>query len=305
MIYLYVKTHNKTGLKYLGKTTAADPHLYKGSGKVWTDHCKKHGYDYTTEILFMSESKEEIKEKGIYYSDLWNVVDSKEWANLKKEECDGGYCVEAFTPEANQKRSNTLKGRIFTEEHRKNLSAAGKGRPDTRSQETKELAALKASAKLKGKKKPEGFGEKIRAIRLGSVASDDAKNKMRSAWDETRRTKQSEMTKIQNANRPVLTCPHCGKQGKNPGNMRRYHFDKCKTVNQQTTLQRVRNTSPRYSKWILMSPEGDIVECTNMRAFCRDQNLNSGTMTEVALNNRRHHKGWTVIKAYQDADSSS
>jgi hypothetical protein len=70
MIYLYVKTHNQTGLKYLGKTVASDPHLYKGSGKRWRAHCRKHGYDYSTKILFQSESKDEIREQGLYYSKL-------------------------------------------------------------------------------------------------------------------------------------------------------------------------------------------------------------------------------------------
>lgn len=47
-IYLYVKTHNITGKKYLGKTTRDDYHEYPGSGKIWKKHLKKHGYDYST-----------------------------------------------------------------------------------------------------------------------------------------------------------------------------------------------------------------------------------------------------------------
>lgn len=90
MIYLYIKTHNKTGLKYLGKTISKNPFKYKGSGVYWTRHLKIHGDDISTEIIFESESKEEIKEKGIYYSYLWDVVNSKNWANLKIEEGDGG-----------------------------------------------------------------------------------------------------------------------------------------------------------------------------------------------------------------------
>lgn len=89
MFYLYLKTHNITGLKYLGQTKM-DPYNYKGSGKYWTRHLKKHGYDVTTEILFQSEFKQEIKEQGLYYSNLWNIVESKEWANLTTEKGDGG-----------------------------------------------------------------------------------------------------------------------------------------------------------------------------------------------------------------------
>ena len=51
MIYLYIKTHNVTGLKYLGKTTQ-DPYKYKGSGKRWTNHINKHHF-FTNQILLI------------------------------------------------------------------------------------------------------------------------------------------------------------------------------------------------------------------------------------------------------------
>lgn len=89
MIYLYVKTHNKTGLKYLGKTER-DPQKYKGSGKYWRRHIKKYGYDVTTEVLLESNSLQEISETGLYYSELWNIVDSEKWANMRNETGDGG-----------------------------------------------------------------------------------------------------------------------------------------------------------------------------------------------------------------------
>jgi hypothetical protein len=90
LIYLYVKTHNKSGLKYLGKTTKTDPHKYSGSGKRWLRHLKKHGYDYSTEILLATTDKEELKETGIFFSNLWNIVESDDWANLREEAGDGG-----------------------------------------------------------------------------------------------------------------------------------------------------------------------------------------------------------------------
>lgn len=89
MIYLYKKTHKKTGLKYLGKTTQ-DPYKYNGSGVYWERHLKTHGYDIETEILFETLNKEELKEQGLYYTKLWNIVESDEWANLKPETGDGG-----------------------------------------------------------------------------------------------------------------------------------------------------------------------------------------------------------------------
>lgn len=90
MYYLYHKVHNITGLNYLGHTKR-DPNRYQGSGKYWKRHIEKHGYDVTTKILFESNSIKEINEKGKYYSDLWNIVESPNWANLKQEEGDGGF----------------------------------------------------------------------------------------------------------------------------------------------------------------------------------------------------------------------
>lgn len=89
-IYLYVKTHNVTGLRYLGKTTRSDPHKYAGSGKKWLRHLKKYGYDYTTEILLVTKDEEELKNTGIFFSKMWGIVESKEWANLREEAGDGG-----------------------------------------------------------------------------------------------------------------------------------------------------------------------------------------------------------------------
>jgi hypothetical protein len=88
-IYLYLKTHNKTGLKYLGKTTQ-DPFTYRGSGKIWAQHIKKHGNDVTTKILFESTDKVEFKRVAIEFSNLYDIVKSSEFANLTTEEGQGG-----------------------------------------------------------------------------------------------------------------------------------------------------------------------------------------------------------------------
>ena len=95
MITLYLKTHNKTGLKYLGKTEK-DLKTYKGSGVYWKNHIKKHGNDVTTKILYQSKSKEKIRDKGLYYSKKYNVVASKEFANLMEENGIGGVNSGSF-----------------------------------------------------------------------------------------------------------------------------------------------------------------------------------------------------------------
>lgn len=87
-IYLYVKTHRKTGLKYLGKTEQ-DPYKYKGSGKYWRRHIKEHGYDVDTEVIRECQTQEEVRLWGLKYSQQWNIVESEEWANLMEESGDG------------------------------------------------------------------------------------------------------------------------------------------------------------------------------------------------------------------------
>jgi hypothetical protein len=89
--FIYVK-RLPNGLFYLGKTER-DPMIYKGSGKRWLRTINKHNYtalDIETWILHKTTDKEDLKKIGEYYSILFNVVRSKNWANLKPENGDGG-----------------------------------------------------------------------------------------------------------------------------------------------------------------------------------------------------------------------
>lgn len=84
--YLYVKTHNQTGLKYFGKTTQKDPFKYKGSGKYWKRHLKIHGNDVSTEIIGYYTNVDECRYKALSFSKDNNIIDSKEWANFREED---------------------------------------------------------------------------------------------------------------------------------------------------------------------------------------------------------------------------
>lgn len=88
-IYLYVKTHNITGLKYFGKTIQ-DPFKYKGSGTRWKNHLDKHGIDISTEIIAEYTNVDECKIFASQFSKLNDIVKSSEWANLKEEDITGG-----------------------------------------------------------------------------------------------------------------------------------------------------------------------------------------------------------------------
>jgi len=201
-VYLLLKTHNKTGLKYLCRHITKYEktcYNYKGSGVRWTRHLEKHGNNVTTEIIAKCDSIEEAKELGLQYSEKWNIVESEDFANLVPEDGQGGsgpashrktygsrfgYEQEpnryvgndnyAKLPEVRQKISERLKGRKFSDEHRQKLSESMMGRTPWN----------------KGKPNPH--------------ARTDHMNNM-----------------------PPVECPHCGKQGAK-GAMVRWHFNNCK-----------------------------------------------------------------------------
>lgn len=106
--YLMIKTHNKTGLKYLCQTKQKDPYSYLGSGEDWKKHRIKHGNDIHTDILLSTSDREEMKSTGRYLSRLLNVVGAmddfgnKIYAN-KIPETGGG---PGFTSEERKFYSN-------------------------------------------------------------------------------------------------------------------------------------------------------------------------------------------------------
>jgi hypothetical protein len=85
--YLYVKTHKITGLKYLGHTKQ-NPFFYRGSGKLWKKHIAEFGYTVTTEILLKTECMHCLRETGLFFSRIFDIVKSKDWANLIPEQGD-------------------------------------------------------------------------------------------------------------------------------------------------------------------------------------------------------------------------
>ena len=80
------------------------------------------------------------------------------------------------------------------------------------------------SEKIKGKAKPEGFGNKISKARKG-VPNLKALGVARSDHSET--MKDPSRNKGAEYMREVMTCPHCGKTANGP-NYKRWHGDNCK-----------------------------------------------------------------------------
>ena len=200
-IYLYKKTHRITGLMYLGKTTSKDPYSYSGSGKYWKLHLTKHGFDYNTEILRECVTNDEVKQWGEYYSNLWNIVESNDWANLKNEAGDGG----DSGPVGRSKISKAHTGRKHT--------------PDQNENKSKRQTGIKRSPEYLAKK----IGLKYKKPKARSKPN---KNKGRPLTQEWVNKSAKSRTGMKYE---IVECPHCGKQG-GSCTMPRWHFDNCKSL---------------------------------------------------------------------------
>lgn len=121
MFRLLLKEYTN-GKKYLCKSEKEDWKEYLGSGNSVKN---KDLVLKETTLLGEFETNQELKEMGIYYSDLWDVVNSNTFLNEIREEGQGGYT--SYTEERNNKISQALTGKEKTKEHSENISKVKKG----------------------------------------------------------------------------------------------------------------------------------------------------------------------------------
>lgn len=91
---LYIKEHTITGKRYFGKTVGNDLDTYLGSGNYWNDHINKHGREFVTNKWISEPFVDpiELQEFALAFSELNDIVDSREWANMCPENgLSGGY----------------------------------------------------------------------------------------------------------------------------------------------------------------------------------------------------------------------
>ena len=126
-LYLMVKTHTITGLKYLcKKVTTSDSKAisYLGSGTRWNNHLKVHGKYINTEILakYELDKIEEFSKLCIEYSNKFNIVKSDDWANLIIETGKPGTKIDIYCGD-----KGTFFGKKHTEQTKKKISIANAG----------------------------------------------------------------------------------------------------------------------------------------------------------------------------------
>lgn len=199
MYYLMIKTHNKTGLKYLCKTEQSNYEKYPGSGKYWKRHLKEHGHDFRTELIYSSNDLEEFNIVCVEMSNLYNVVESDEWANLIIETGLDGTLGLNHTDETKEKIGEASKNRKrspLSDLTKSKLSEALKGKP--------------MQCSLKGHAKSETHRKNLSEALKGKSAnfSEDGLERMRASVSKRQKIK--------------YRCSICGKMG-NAANIGRYH----------------------------------------------------------------------------------
>jgi hypothetical protein len=199
-IYLLLKTHNETGLKYLCRHITKNEktcYSYKGSGVYWIRHLEKYGNNVSTEILAKCSTVEEASILGLQYSNKWNIVESSEFANLIPEEGQGG-------PEPSKHRKSYGNRFGYEQEPNRYIGDANYAKlPEVRK---------KISDSLKG-----------REITWSDKISESCKG--REPWNKGKKNPHAKTDHMNNM--PLVKCIHCEKEGPK-GAMTRWHFDNCK-----------------------------------------------------------------------------
>lgn len=239
IIYLYVKQHTLTGLKYFGKTTSKNPFKYSGSGTRWRRHIKKHGKEYIITLeVWGFDDQELCTEFALKFSEENNIVESDEWANFIPENgLNGGVTVPVLWDDEMRIRQSKIHKELWEDPDYRNKMMK---RPvHFHSEETKR----KIGDKHKGKKLSDEH--KTRLSEVGKTRIGDKnpfygkshseetkiklsnKRKARKVGPPSEESKKLMSIAAKNRIRERGSCPYCGIEGV-IANLKRWHFDKCK-----------------------------------------------------------------------------
>lgn len=200
MIYLYIKQHSLTGLKYFGKTTRKDPFKYEGSGIKWSNHINKHGKEHIQTLeIWGFDNQDLCTEFALKFSKDNNIVEEKingkkTWANLIDENGVDGFPTGKTNPSLLEKNLLRMKQSNPMSTLRTNKGTYKKGRKYKQSDSHK---------------------QKLREAKLGS--NNPNYGKFETGLQFNKRS----------------NCNHCGVESNN-GNISRWHNDNCKLYTHTT-----------------------------------------------------------------------
>jgi len=147
--FVYITTNNINGMKYVGQRKySRDWKSYLGSGTRLLRAIKKYGIkNFTSEIIVVAYSKEELNELELSFIKDHNAVLSNDYYNINH----GGNVTNA--------------GIRFSEEHRRKIGEAHKGEKNY----------------FYGKKHTEEFCKRVSEANKGHIVSLETREKLRNA----------------------------------------------------------------------------------------------------------------------------
>lgn len=176
--YLYIKQHTVTGKLYFGKTIK-NPEKYLGSGIHWKSHINKHGKEHVVNLWYcLFYDKDECVKTALMLSEMYNIVESKEWLNQIPE----------------NGLSNTFEGSTHTEETRIKISKATKGRKPW----NKGVKGIKITISDNEHNRRIEFGKKYGGSNKGIPHTEKAREKQSKAQTGKKRGKYKPETKPRN-----------------------------------------------------------------------------------------------------------
>lgn len=188
--YLYIKQHSITKKLYFGMTTKfhKDMLKYKGSGDYWNDHLKNHGKEHVETLWYsLFTEKEEIVKFALGCSDQWDIVKSKD----------------------------EFENKIWANEIPENGLNTGSSTGWKHSEQTKIKIGIKSIGNTYNQGRIQSKEEKLkRSISNKGIPCPQRGNK-------------GDKNPMFGKNKPLIECPHCKFQGKQP-NIYRFHFKNCK-----------------------------------------------------------------------------
>ena len=206
--YLYIKQHSITGLKYFGKTTR-DPIKYLGSGTYWKRHIKKHGKEYVETLWYqLFDDKSLLTDFALLFSEHWDIVNSKKWANLMLENGLDGGGVSGITRsiETKKKMSISQTGRKHSDETKSKMLISNNNRSD-------EFRARMSVAKSNPSAETRA---RMSIAKKGKKHSNEHKLKNSVSQKGISKGPQN-----------IVHCPYCVISG-GLNMMKRWHFNNCK-----------------------------------------------------------------------------
>ena len=194
----------------------------------WINKCMKHihhiiprhagGTDDPSNLIELTPEEHAEAHRKLYEK-YGRVQDKVAWLGLAKLATNKEIIAELLS----QPKSKEHKQKI-SEAHKgmsKPWVCGGKGNlGKPKSEEHKQ----KISEAHKGKPKPKLIGNRNAAGSRGPHTAEHIANVTAALNDPEVKAKIA----ATRASKPIVTCPHCGKQGKQGHNMKRYHFDNCK-----------------------------------------------------------------------------